>query len=459
MRIALIGDVHANMAALDTVMADIDRRGTDIVINTGDYTGYGPFPDETVKYLMKTESVGVIGNYDKKVLKAGRKQEEWKGRKREEKRKSFLWALKHLGPESLEYLSSLPERKRFRICGKTVLLTHGSPERMDEHLGPDTPKKRLEELTYSADADIVIVGHSHKPFARKVKGIWFINPGSVGRPDDGDPRASYAILNIKAGYFRIDHYRVKYDVERTVEAIGEKGLPEAFAKMFAEGVNLDEAVLLHEPWTEMLSGDPHDRDDPPLCNGKSSLEKAETLMDEKAPTHASHCRQTAWIALALFDQLMPIHSLDDDDRLALELGANLHDIGWPEGQANHHKTAFKIIRKVKGIIPDDRIRLMAALIARYHRGPDPDTKHSRFGKLSADDRKAVEFMSSLMRIADGLDWDHVGNVKSIACETDEEKVTLRCSAQDPTEAEKIRVLEKGNLFEKITGRKLYILWD
>ena len=93
-----------------------------------------------------------------------------------------------------------------------------------------------------ADVDIVVVGHSHQPFAREVEGVLFINTGSVGRPDDGDPRACYALLAITAERLRVRHHRIAYDMERAVAALRRHGLPEAFAQMVLQGRSLD-AVL------------------------------------------------------------------------------------------------------------------------------------------------------------------------------------------------------------------------
>jgi len=91
-------------------------------------------------------------------------------------------------------------------------------------------------------ADVIVCGHSHREFARQVDETWFINTGSVGRPDDGDPRACYAVLQIGDGTFQIDHFRLEYDLASAVAAIHDRGLPEAFAQMLIQGRNLD-AVL------------------------------------------------------------------------------------------------------------------------------------------------------------------------------------------------------------------------
>ena len=97
-----------------------------------------------------------------------------------------------------------------------------------------------------AQADLIICGHSHRPFVRQVGDVWFINTGSVGRPDDGDPRATYAVLCITSGEIEVEHIRVAYDVESSAAAIRENHLPEAFAQMLIRGTSLDDWMALEE---------------------------------------------------------------------------------------------------------------------------------------------------------------------------------------------------------------------
>lgn len=94
-------------------------------------------------------------------------------------------------------LSPAKQQARLRVKGQHVLLVHGSPASIEEGLDAETPKARLRELAALVKDDLVLCAHSHRPFVRRAKGVWLINPGSVGRPDDGDPRASYAILSFK----------------------------------------------------------------------------------------------------------------------------------------------------------------------------------------------------------------------------------------------------------------------
>jgi putative phosphoesterase len=180
-----------------------------------------------------------LGNYDGKVLAFKQKRNKWRKSKSPEKYLAFEWAYENLSKKNRKYLRFLTQEIRVKIKGRRILLVHGSPSSEKEHLYPDTPDKRLRQLAKAAKADIVVVGHSHQPFARQVDGVWFINTGSVGRPDDGDPRACYAILRFRGDEIQVEHHRVAYDVERTVAAIRKHKLPEDFAQMFIQGRNLD----------------------------------------------------------------------------------------------------------------------------------------------------------------------------------------------------------------------------
>lgn len=242
MKVALIGDIHANLPALEAVLAQIENQSVDAIWNVGDWVGYGAFPDEVVKRLWDHEVVSIRGNYDTKVLKFPKEKKKWRKKKIPQKWSAFKWAYEQLSPEARGYLAGLPKEIRLQVAGKRVLITHGSPESTKEHVTPESSAMRFRELAEISNADLVIFGHSHVPFARQAEGVWFINPGSVGRPDDGDPRASYAILEFTPTGPEVSHYRLAYDLQRTVAAIRENGLPEAFAQMMVRGRNLDDIL-------------------------------------------------------------------------------------------------------------------------------------------------------------------------------------------------------------------------
>jgi putative phosphoesterase len=239
MKIALIGDVHANLHALEAVLLHASDRGCKSIWNIGDFVGYGAYPDEVVKLLRRVKAVSIIGNYDQKALKVNKKQTEWAAAKVPQKWLAFQWAYDHLSSSSRKYLKRLPENRRLKAKGWEILLTHGSPASPDEHLSPDTPEDRLRELAKMAKADLIICGHSHQPFSRWVGDVLFINTGSVGRPDDGDPRATYAVLKLKRKMVEVRHYRIEYDVDQAAGAIRSNHLPEEFAQMLLQGRSLD----------------------------------------------------------------------------------------------------------------------------------------------------------------------------------------------------------------------------
>lgn len=241
-QIALIGDVHGNLPALEAVLTHAREQGIDILWNAGDYVGYGAFPDQVVRRLRKEEALSVVGNYDLKVLKFKRKRDKWQASKHPLKFRAFQWTYDNLSKTSRKYLRSLPREIRLEFEGKQVLITHGSPVSNEEPLTRYTPEPRLRELAKIASADVVLCGHSHQPFSKEVDGVCFINMGSVGRPDDGDPRTGYAVLDFGPELTDVRFFRLAYDVDRAVAEIRARGLPEAFAQMTLQGRPLD-AVL------------------------------------------------------------------------------------------------------------------------------------------------------------------------------------------------------------------------
>ncbi len=240
MKIALIGDVHANLPALETVLAHIHRQNVDAIWNIGDWVGYNAFPNQVIDRLRAEGAVSIVGNYDLKVLKFKKKKRKWKRKKRPDKYLAFKWAYKTLSKENRAYLRALPQERRLRVERWRILLTHGSPASNSEGLTAETPETRLHKLAQLAAVDVIICGHSHRPFARQVDDVWFINTGSVGRPDDDDPRAAYALLEIRPDNLQVQHYRLEYDINQAVEALQQNSLPDAFARMLQQGRNLDE---------------------------------------------------------------------------------------------------------------------------------------------------------------------------------------------------------------------------
>lgn len=467
MKVALIGDVHANLPALEAVLEDAHRRGVEAFWHVGDWVGCGAFPDEVVARLRQENLLSIIGNYDLKVFEVGAEPE--RKSKKSEKQQAFRWAYEHLSKESRKYLRALSQELRLEVEGRRILLTHGSPVSNAEHLGPETTEERLRELARVANADVVICGHSHRPFARKVDGVWFINTGSVGRPDDGDARACYAILSFGPRFFRVRHYRVAYDVERAVAAIRQNKLPEAFAQMVLQGRSLEdiqpaepdqgaEATLPVEgppPFVEMAG-----QSAPVLAVEPDTLQEEHLAgvlrLAATWPEEDGHSRQVTRLALRLFDELQALHGLGPQERFWLQCAGLLHDIGWAEGWKAHHKTSLRMILESPLLSFDRRERLIVGSIARYHRRALPSKQHAHFAELKARDRRRVMWLAALLRVADGLDCTHQGLVEDVTAEVTPSEVRLCCRVRGPAEEERLDALGKGDLLNQVLGRTLAI---
>lgn len=232
-RIAIFGDLHGNVGATEAVLAAIDSEAPDAVHCLGDLVGYGAFPNETTELIRERHIPTVMGNYDDGV---GFDRDECGCAYRdadEEARgqRSLVWTRRVTTDENKAYLRSLEPDIRFEVSGKRYRLVHGSPRRMNEYLFEDRDPRSLERIARTADCDVLVFGHTHKPWVREIEGVLFVNAGSVGKPKDGDPRAAWVLLTVDdAGAPRVDVRRVDYDVVSMAAAIrAADGLPESFA--------------------------------------------------------------------------------------------------------------------------------------------------------------------------------------------------------------------------------------
>lgn len=232
MKIAIISDIHGNLQALDAVLADIDDQQVDTVYCLGDLVGYGAAPNEVIQKIRARGLPTIMGNYDDGV---GFERDDCGCAYREESERergdrSLAWTKAHVWNENKLYLQSLVPEIRFEADSKRVLLVHGSPRKMNEYLFEDRPLSSFRRLAASSDADVIVFGHTHKPYVKDVDGVRFVNAGSVGKPKDGDWRACYAILAPEVTF-----RRVTYDVAAAAAAIRATDLPDEFALAIETG--------------------------------------------------------------------------------------------------------------------------------------------------------------------------------------------------------------------------------
>jgi predicted phosphodiesterase len=245
-RYALISDVHANLPALDAVLADIAGRGdTSAIYQLGDLVGYAPWPNEVVARIAQAGIPGVAGNYDSTVATdskhCGCRYED--ARQEELSHLSYAWTREHVSPETKRLLGALPFRIDIRplgghVAGPTVTLVHGNQALSTVYVTADRSDDFLAKMGNAVGAhagDVVAFGHTHKPWYRVVEDVHFVNTGSVGRPKDGDWRVVYVVLDVSESGVNVEFRRVAYDVECAATSILASTLPSEFAEYLRSG--------------------------------------------------------------------------------------------------------------------------------------------------------------------------------------------------------------------------------
>jgi putative phosphoesterase len=238
-KILILGDIHANYPALKAIQTYIRPDRFDRIVNTGDFTVYSTFPNETIQWFRKRKkTICILGNTDRRVLRILNGKKIKKPRKKE-KRVMYFWTSENLLPENVKYLKSLPEQTDFTIGPIRIGVFHGTCDDADEELFPDAPEARFRKLAKGSPCQIHIMGHSHVPYYKVAGGVHFINPGSAGRMFDGDPRASFAILKISSEKIGVEHFRIPYPVKEVVNSLKKNRLPNIYTKMFQIGKKLN----------------------------------------------------------------------------------------------------------------------------------------------------------------------------------------------------------------------------
>lgn len=255
MKLAVISDIHANLPALEAVLADIETRQAQALYCLGDLVGYAPWPNEVVQTIWANRIPTIAGNYDHGV---GLGSDDCGCAYQTEKdqmlgAESIAYTNSVVTDEVRRYLRTLPRHLELTLGqddpAAKLLMVHGSPRRINEYLFEDRPDSSLLRMMERAGADVMLFGHTHKPYHKvleyEAKGEKHyrhaINTGSVGKPKDGDPRGCYILLDIPNGFagssptsLTVEFVRVSYPVEEAALAVEKSPLPDEFAQMLRD---------------------------------------------------------------------------------------------------------------------------------------------------------------------------------------------------------------------------------
>ncbi|MBZ6495062.1 metallophosphoesterase family protein [Natrinema longum] len=221
MKVGLVSDIHSNRVALEAVLEDMPP--VDELLCAGDVVGYNPWPADCVDEMRERDVPTVMGNHDAAV--AGDTPFRFNGMAKA----GVEHAKTHLSDEELEWLSSLPPERL--ACDDRVKLVHGHPDDPDRYTRYTYPEEFSPRLL--GDEDVLVLGHTHVQGVRRFAEGIVVNPGSVGQPRDGDPRAGYAVVDLDA--LTVDTHRVEYDIDAVQEAVDDAGLPTRIGTRLARG--------------------------------------------------------------------------------------------------------------------------------------------------------------------------------------------------------------------------------
>jgi len=219
-RLGIISDIHGNHTALQAVLADMPAD-IDEVVCLGDVVGYGPRPSECIATVRESCSTVLQGNHDREVCRPAQPGFT------DQAVAALTYTNEQLQQSEIEWLTGLSRRADY---GEDVLLVHDHPEERDRYV---LPREFPEVRPYLNDYRACFLGHTHVQHEAVVDDRLILNPGSVGQPRDGDPRAAYAVVNTMD--WVTDHRRVEYDIAAVQRAVERAELPEAIGRRLTTG--------------------------------------------------------------------------------------------------------------------------------------------------------------------------------------------------------------------------------
>jgi putative phosphoesterase len=229
-RIAAFSDIHGNLPALTAVRKAVDAARPDFVAICGDLVFNGPDPAGTLALVKELEKAGAfitLGNTDLAVSDGDYAAAfPWFTDGIPESYEAAAeWARDQIGDDGIDYLRRLPSERRLRVGDDLVLFCHASPGSLTNGLGADLDPVVTIDRVSGTDAKVIVCGHTHLPEIREVGWRTIVNDGSAGYVFDGDPTASWALIEIDEGGVKAEIHRTNYDVMAASDAVSARGLP------------------------------------------------------------------------------------------------------------------------------------------------------------------------------------------------------------------------------------------
>jgi putative phosphoesterase len=227
-RIALVGDIHGNVAALDAALAEIEAARPDAIAITGDLVMNGPRPSEVLARVRALDTAGaavVQGNTDIAVADFDFSAAfPWLDEVPDAHRQMAEWTHDQLSDDDLAYLRRLPAERRLRADDLLVLVCHASPGSQTDGLPADLDPSVTVQRVTRTDARVIACGHTHVAEVRDVGRRLIVNPGSCGYAFDGDPAAAWALLTVDGDDVSAELRRAAYDPVPVADEISARGL-------------------------------------------------------------------------------------------------------------------------------------------------------------------------------------------------------------------------------------------
>jgi putative phosphoesterase len=230
--VGIISDVHANVLALEAVIAAMRQRGVDTIVCLGDLVGYGPAPNETIDLIRKEGILCTLGAADERIA-----YDFARGKvpRRGVADETLEWTREVIEPKNVNFLQSLPVQKRLNTPVGRLRYFHGTIQDPGERLSLNQDPMALARLLERHRCNILSCGGTHVPYFRELSTGWVLNPGSVGLSLNGEPGADYAVLTITEDGVALAMDKIEYDFAAVAVDIVAWGLPSMVADAIQMG--------------------------------------------------------------------------------------------------------------------------------------------------------------------------------------------------------------------------------